>query len=349
MRRLPIYLVIDVSESMAGDNLRGLQDGMELLLRTLRTDPHALETVYLSVIAFAGRAKTLTPLVELPSFYPPRLPLGSGTSIGAALEHLMNEIASQVRRSVPGGEKGDWKPLVFFMTDGKATDDTGAAVRRWKQDFAMRAHLVVIGIGKYAAVEALAVLTPDVLRLENTDETALKKYIQWISASIGAQSRSVGIGEPARVSLAKLDESFLKKIEGMAQANAVDEDFVVVTGKCQNTKLPYLMKYERQNHSIRARSFHIDSEGYHLVGVYPAERDFDALSDPRANVRTVNSDLLIGTPGCPHCGNPIAFAMCSCGTVFCVQGAGTAQCPGCERELEMSASDEAFDVVRGRG
>jgi len=74
MRRLPVFLVIDVSESMAGDNLRSLQEGMDRLVKTLRTDPYALETTYLSVIAFAGRAKTLSPLVELYAFYPPRLP-----------------------------------------------------------------------------------------------------------------------------------------------------------------------------------------------------------------------------------------------------------------------------------
>ena len=92
MRRLPIFFVLDVSESMAGDNIRVLNKGLENLVRTLRTDPHSLESVFLSVIVFAGKAKTLTPLVELASFYPPRLPLGSGTSLGKALDHLMSEI-----------------------------------------------------------------------------------------------------------------------------------------------------------------------------------------------------------------------------------------------------------------
>lgn len=68
MRRLPIFLVIDVSESMAGDHLRHMQEGISRLLTTLRSDPYALETVYLSVIAFAGVARTLAPLVELFSF-----------------------------------------------------------------------------------------------------------------------------------------------------------------------------------------------------------------------------------------------------------------------------------------
>ena len=75
MRRLPVFLVIDVSESMAGDNLRRMQEGIDALLTSLRSDPYALETVHLSVIAFAGVARTLAPLVELFSFYPPRLPM----------------------------------------------------------------------------------------------------------------------------------------------------------------------------------------------------------------------------------------------------------------------------------
>lgn len=348
MRRLPIYLVIDVSESMAGDNLRGLQDGMELLLRSLRTDPYALETAFISVIAFAGRAKTLTPLVELMSFYPPRLPLGSGTSIGVALEHLMNEISSGVKRSTPD-QKGDWRPLVFFMTDGKSTDDTASAVARWKREFASHVNLVAIGIGKYASLEALAAMTPDVLRLDNVTKEALKKYINWISASVSSQTRSIGTTEPACVSLAKLDDSVLKKIEDIGQASAVDEDFVIVTGKCQSTKLPYLMKFERMSAPVGTSDFRVESAAYDLVGVYAAERDFEALSDPRANVRTVSTEFLIGSPGCPHCGNPIGFAACSCGTVFCLRGEGTAVCPGCNQTLKMSACEGAFDVARGRG
>ena len=51
MRRLPIFLLLDVSESMAGDGLRQLQQGIERLVAGLRRDPHALESVFLSAIA----------------------------------------------------------------------------------------------------------------------------------------------------------------------------------------------------------------------------------------------------------------------------------------------------------
>ena len=59
MRRLPIYFLIDVSESMVGDPIEQVQDGMATIIKELRTDPYALETVWVSVIAFAGQPKTI--------------------------------------------------------------------------------------------------------------------------------------------------------------------------------------------------------------------------------------------------------------------------------------------------
>ena len=65
MRKLPIYFLIDVSESMAGDPIEQVQEGMRNIIQELRQDPYALETAYVSVIAFAGRAKSLSPLTEI--------------------------------------------------------------------------------------------------------------------------------------------------------------------------------------------------------------------------------------------------------------------------------------------
>ncbi len=76
MRRLPIFFVLDCSESMIGENLKKMNDGLTTIISDLRRDPHALETAWVSVIAFAGVAKTIVPLTEVVSFYPPQLPLG---------------------------------------------------------------------------------------------------------------------------------------------------------------------------------------------------------------------------------------------------------------------------------
>lgn len=92
MRRLPIYFLVDVSESMVGEPIQQVQDGMRMIVQELRTDPYALETAYISVIAFAGKAKGVTPLTELYKFYPPTFPIGGGTSLGAALNFLMDDM-----------------------------------------------------------------------------------------------------------------------------------------------------------------------------------------------------------------------------------------------------------------
>lgn len=349
MRRLPIFLLVDVSESMAGDNLRQMQETLERLVRSLRADPYALETVFISVVAFAGKAKTLTPLVELYQFYPPRLPLGSGTSLGAAMEHLMSEIERTVQPSTPE-KKGDWRPVVYLLTDGKPTDDIEPAIKRWQRDFAKRANLVAIGIGKYASLGALQRFTENVLSLDATTDEDFKRFVDWMSQSVANQSRSVSMNQDTKVSLAKVDNSIMEKIEGIAKAATVDEDFVIIAGKCQSTKLPYLMKFERLPQQFATREMTVSADRYNLVGVHPAEKDYYELSDPRVNARTISTDALAGAPGCPHCGNRFGLAMCSCGQILCVSGPGEAVCPGCDAQLNMGSSgDEGFDVSRARG
>ena len=347
MRRLPIFMLLDVSESMAGDNLRQLQQGLERLVAGLRTDPHALETVYLSAIAFAGKARTLAPLTELMHFYPPRLPLGSGTSLGRGMMHLMDELDRTVQPSTRE-RKGDWRPVVYLMTDGKPTDDIEPALKRWRDHYAGRATLVAIAIGKFAALDTLQRFTDTVLRLDARTEEDFRRFVDWVTMSVVAQSRSVAETRTG-VNLAKLDDTILKKIGDIENGLTVDEDLVVLTGRCQTNRLPYLMRYENAA-PPRTRELGLRIELYQLAGVFALERDYFDLSDDRALVRTVSTDALIGAPGCPHCGNPTAFAMCSCGALMCIRGNGPAVCPTCERTCEFGDGDgDGFDVARSRG
>ncbi len=352
MRRLPIFFILDVSESMAGENIRILNKGVENLVRTLRTDPHALESVYLSVIVFAGKAKTLTPLVELASFYPPRLPLGSGTSLGKALDQLMSEIDKNLVKTT-AEIKGDWKPVVYLLTDGKPTDDTAAAIERWKNGYGSRASLVAVGIGAHVDMGTLRQLTENAFQLTAESEADFMKFIEWMSLSVSAQSRSVSAGPSEGLSLAKIDESVLKKIEDISKSSAADEDFVILTGKCSNTKLPYVMRYEKVgSREIRTTDFEISADMYSLNGVYALESDYFDLSDDRDFVRTVNTNALLGSPGCPHCGNPYGFAVCACGGLMCIKGPGKATCPWCGETGNygmMSPDSEGADVNRSRG
>lgn len=128
MRRLPVYFLVDVSESMVGEPIQQVENGMRQIVQELRTDPYALETAFISVIAFAGKAKSLSPLTELYKFYPPTFPIGGGTSLGAALDFLMDDIDRNVVKTTEE-RKGDWKPIIFLFTDGTPTDNPSAALQ----------------------------------------------------------------------------------------------------------------------------------------------------------------------------------------------------------------------------
>ncbi|MBK1716414.1 TerY-C metal binding domain-containing protein [Thiocystis violacea] len=350
MRRLPVFFVLDCSESMAGDNLKKMEDGLQAVVRALRGDPHALETVHLSVIAFAGIARTIVPLLEIASFYPPKLPLGGGTSLGAALDTLMGELDRSVVRTT-AERKGDWKPIVYLFTDGHPTDDPGPAIERWNARYASRANLIAVGIGQGADFSRLKRLTEQVILFEETREGDFRTFVNWVSASLVAQSRSLGEGlyNQARPLLDKRVLTLVKE----PPPTPVDEACVTLVGRCQKTRKPYLIKYDRELQDVATNDFQFQVSLYRLSGCHALDEDYFAWSDPRASDRKVNTTELIGAPACPHCGNATAFAKCGCGQLLCINGPGKATCPWCETTVVFapspSADDTGFEVGRGRG
>ncbi|MBN6710853.1 VWA domain-containing protein [Haemophilus haemoglobinophilus] len=343
MRRLPVYLVIDISESMVGENLRQMQEGMSRLVNQLRRDPYALESVYLSVIAFAGAAGTLAPLTELVSFYPPRLPIGSGTSIGTALNHLMDCLDKDIIRNT-AEKKGDWKPLVYFMSDGASTDDTNSAIVRWKNSYSHRAKLINIGIGKYADLSTLNEISDLTYRLDDADiEQVYRALCESVADSILSQSRSLGVDTPVSLNKDILESGAVSLVKNSEEATALDENYAIITGLCRKVKLPYLMKYERIDNVSFGEAV------FQYVGTYAAEKDYEDWSDHRVNHNKIAASQLWGGGGCPHCGSPFGLSVCDCGQIFCTEGEGEVICPNCQQSIYMSSGEGDFDITRSRG
>ncbi len=184
-RRLPVYLLLDTSGSMAGAPIVAVNNGVGLLYRELLNNPSSVETVWMSVITFAADAKR-QPLTELTHFTPPVLTAGGPTAMGAALKELGRALDTEIIPNVPGGDrKGDYKPLAFLLTDGVPTDEWQTAAEALKKRTVGRlGTFVALGCGDEVKVDVLKAITDKVLLMRDVQGDTLQEFFRWVSASI---------------------------------------------------------------------------------------------------------------------------------------------------------------------
>lgn len=193
MRRLPVYLVLDTSGSMSGEPIQAVENGMQMLVSALRQDPQALESAFLSVITFSNNAKQEVPLTDLASFQMPSLTAGGCTELGAALTLVRDCAKNEVAKSTPE-KKGDWRPLVFLMTDGGPTDNWQKGLTEFQSS--KWGMVVCCAAGQGADTSVLKQISPEcVVQLDTADSKSLAAFFKWVSASISTSSKSVNEGK----------------------------------------------------------------------------------------------------------------------------------------------------------
>jgi uncharacterized protein YegL len=200
-RRLPIYLVLDVSGSMSGEPIEAIKMGLKALLSDLQDNPQALETVWLSVITFGSEAKQLVPLTEIGAFTEPTLEIDGTTDLAGALKLLKDCIAREVRKNTPQ-QKGDWKPLIFLMTDGKPDSGWEAAADELRK--LKPGNLIACAAGPDADDKALKRITEIVIRLHDCSPGTLGAFMKWMTDSITRTSVSIGSKGEAAIDLPAL-------------------------------------------------------------------------------------------------------------------------------------------------
>jgi uncharacterized protein YegL len=193
-RRLPVYLLIDHSGSMAGAKIVQVNQGIQLLYTELMNDPRSAATVNISIIPFESQAYQMD-LVPIQQFTAPQFSAGGGTALGAALKLLNDSLDSDLITNQPG-QKGDYKPLVFLLTDGQPGDSwQGEAQRLKSRTTGKTANVVALAIGPDADVNMLKQVTDTVLKIEIVDGEILRKFFIWVTASIKVASASAAQGK----------------------------------------------------------------------------------------------------------------------------------------------------------
>lgn len=196
-RRLPVYLLIDSSGSMKGEPIHAVNVGISAMLTALRQDPYALESVYLSLITFDSEIKEILPLTPLESaqISEIELPKSGATHMGEALEFVAEKVKNDIVKSTENA-KGDFRPMLFIMTDGSPSDllvFKNSIPKIKSSDFA---EIIACAAGPKAKPEFLKQITNNVVVLDNMESSAFSHFFKWVSDSITAGSMSSGTNGP---------------------------------------------------------------------------------------------------------------------------------------------------------
>ncbi|MDR1921746.1 MAG: VWA domain-containing protein [Candidatus Adiutrix sp.] len=194
MRKLPIYILLDTSGSMRGEPIEAVRSGLQSLLSSLRRDPYAVETVYLSVITFDREARVITPMTELAQFVLPVIPPleSSPTNMGEALELMLKRYDEEVVKA-DESQKGDWLPMAVVMTDGAPSDtllfeEMCGKIRQYRF-----AHVIGCAAGPKAKTEPLRKFATRVVALETMDSSGFSQFWQWVSLAVSRHSQTTDI------------------------------------------------------------------------------------------------------------------------------------------------------------
>jgi uncharacterized protein YegL len=92
-------------------------------------------------------------------------------------------------------QKGDYRPLVFLLTDGVPTDDYRTPFGKVQAlGGSRRPTIIALGCGSSVNERMLHEVADNVFLMQTISPETIKSFFQWVSGSIAGASRAVGGG-----------------------------------------------------------------------------------------------------------------------------------------------------------
>lgn len=193
MARLPCYIIIDTSGSMAGAPINAINQALSTFQSALKGNPAIREVAWVSVITFNQKATQILPLTAVDKMQIPVLTAESVTNYGTALSMLLECIRNEVVRTRTETLQPDYKPLVFFFTDGEPTDEgqwepVAARLKQHKIDKEM--HCFIAGNSNEAAAR-LKVISDNVYQIADTTPDRINALFKLVTNSLVFTTQSI--------------------------------------------------------------------------------------------------------------------------------------------------------------
>lgn len=155
----PIYAVIDLSASMAGEPIDAAEEILPALIDACRQYASLADVLRFSIIVFSDTAQTVVPMCSYDQAgNPGKFRAMRSTNYGAAFRELRSNIDRDIDNLKLEGHMV-FRPSVFFITDGEPTDDAAQRAAAWNAltDTSWRAHpnVVAFGVGPQVKVETV--------------------------------------------------------------------------------------------------------------------------------------------------------------------------------------------------
>lgn len=182
--RCPCVLILDTSQSMAGEPIAALNRGLQVFREELQAVPLACKRVEVAVISFGAEVRVVQDFVTVDRFRPPTLEAEGETLLCTAIVRAMELVEKRKERYRANGVPYA-RPWLFLITDGMPQGDSLETTRQAVQgiraaEASRKAAFFAVGVdgANMKLLARLSVRPP--LKLEGL---RFGELFAWLSAS----------------------------------------------------------------------------------------------------------------------------------------------------------------------